>query len=47
MQRSSVMGFDNGFVIGGWIVLVGLPICLLLQQQKHLQKTNGLAAGAD
>ena len=47
MHRASVMGFDNGFVIGGWIVLVGLPICLLLQQQKHLQKTNGLAAGAD
>ncbi|MBW2052506.1 MAG: DHA2 family efflux MFS transporter permease subunit [Deltaproteobacteria bacterium] len=30
-HRASVMGFDNGFVLAGWIVLAGLPFCLLLK----------------
>jgi len=30
-HRASVMGFDNGFVLAGLIVLAGVPLCLLLK----------------
>lgn len=33
-QRANVLGFANGFVIAGVILLLGLPLCLLLQPAR-------------
>ena len=30
-RRASVLGFEGGFVLGGLILLLGLPLCLLLR----------------
>ena len=30
-KMASVLGFDNGFVLAGWIVLAGIPLCLMLK----------------
>ena len=35
LQRAEVLGFDNGFVFGGLILLLGIPFCLLLQPAAH------------
>jgi len=42
-QKASVMGFDSGFVVGGLIVLSGLPLCLMLKPGWH---QSGGQAGA-
>jgi len=34
-HKASVMGFENGFVLGGLIVLAGLPLCLMLKPSPH------------
>ncbi|MFC1533826.1 DHA2 family efflux MFS transporter permease subunit [Thermodesulfobacteriota bacterium] len=31
MKRATVLGFDNGFVIGGLLVLAGIPISMMLK----------------
>jgi hypothetical protein len=41
MRKAQVMGFENGFVIGGLIVLAGIPLCMLLKPAAH-----HLAAGS-
>jgi EmrB/QacA subfamily drug resistance transporter len=38
-RRAQVMGFQNGFVIGGIIVLAGIPLCLLLTKSIPRAKT--------
>ena len=35
LKRASVAGFENGFVIGGLIVLASLPFCFLLKPSAH------------
>jgi hypothetical protein len=30
-----VLGFNNGFVLAGLILLAAIPLCLLLQPSKH------------
>lgn len=35
LQRAQVMGFDNGFVVAGLIILAGIPLCLLLKPSAH------------
>lgn len=42
MHRAQVLGFQNGFVIAGLIVLAGIPLCLLL---KHSHVTEDAPAG--
>ena len=39
--RANVRGFEDGFVLGGLIVLVGLPFCLLLQSGWHREPDRG------
>jgi EmrB/QacA subfamily drug resistance transporter len=34
-QRASVLGFDNGFVLAGLILLAGLPLALMLKASIH------------
>jgi EmrB/QacA subfamily drug resistance transporter len=31
IQKSSVLGFNNGFVIAGLIILSGIPLCLMIK----------------
>ena len=35
LKRSEVLGFDNGFVFGGLVVLLAVPFCLLLKPSAH------------
>jgi len=34
-RKALVLGFENGFVLGGLIVLAAMPLCLLLQPSAH------------
>ena len=34
-RRAQVMGFENGFVLAGLVVLAGIPLCLLLKPSAH------------
>ena len=49
-RRASVLGFANGFVLGGLVVLAGIPLCLLLTASAHHgrggQAPGPLPAGA-
>lgn len=47
MYKASVMGFDNGFVIAGLIVLAGLPLCLLLKPLAHHGKRGSAGPAAE
>ena len=31
ITRATVLGFENGFVLGGYILLIGVPFCLFLK----------------
>ncbi len=35
IERATVLGFDNAFVLAGVIVLAGVPLCLLLQPKSQ------------
>jgi EmrB/QacA subfamily drug resistance transporter len=35
LRHAQVLGFDNGFVLAGVIILAAIPICLLLKPAKH------------
>jgi DHA2 family multidrug resistance protein len=35
LRRAQVMGFENGFVLAGLVVLSGIPLCLLLKPSAH------------
>jgi hypothetical protein len=43
-HRASVLGFDNGFVLAGAILLAGLPLCLLLQRTAGREGRRPAAA---
>jgi len=43
MRRAQVLGFDNGFVLAGLIVLASIPLALLLKPSAHHLK-NGAKA---
>ncbi len=34
-HRAQVMGFENGFVLAGLVLLAGIPLCLLLKPSAH------------
>ena len=34
-RRAQVLGFENGFVLAGLILLAGMPLCLLLEPAAH------------
>jgi hypothetical protein len=36
-SKAQVLGYDNGFVFGGIVVLCSIPLCLLLKSQPHQQ----------
>jgi DHA2 family multidrug resistance protein len=42
-RRGQVLGFENGFVLAGLIVLAGIPMALLLKPSAHHLK-NGAKA---
>jgi EmrB/QacA subfamily drug resistance transporter len=35
LHRADVLGFENGFMLGGLIVLSSIALCLLLQHTRH------------
>ncbi|MBN1916923.1 MAG: DHA2 family efflux MFS transporter permease subunit [Verrucomicrobia bacterium] len=39
LHRAEVLGFENGFVLGGLIVLAGIPLCLMLKR-THFHKAG-------
>ncbi len=34
-RRAQVLGFENGFVFGGFVLLAGIPLCLMLKAEPH------------
>ena len=34
-RKAQVLGFENGFVFAGFILLAGFPLCLLLKPSAH------------
>ena len=42
-RKAQVLGFENGFVLGGLIVLAAIPLCLLLQPSAHHIREEGKA----
>ena len=34
-RKAQVLGFENGFVFAGWVLLAALPLCLLLTPAAH------------
>jgi MFS transporter, DHA2 family, multidrug resistance protein len=45
LRRAQVLGFDNGFVFAGLVLLAGVPACLLLKPAPHHER-NGSQAEA-
>jgi DHA2 family multidrug resistance protein len=45
-RRAQVLGFDNGFVLAGLILLAGIPLCLLLKPAAHHLREEEKAEGA-
>jgi DHA2 family multidrug resistance protein len=45
-RRAQVLGFDNGFVLAGAILLGALPLCLLLKPAAHHLQEEEKAGGA-
>lgn len=39
--RANVLGFDDGFVLGGLIVLAGVPLCVLLRSDRFQLRGRG------
>ena len=39
--RASVLGFDDGFVLGGLIVLAGVPLCVMLRSDRYRPPARG------
>jgi DHA2 family multidrug resistance protein len=39
-RKAQVLGFENGFVLGGLIVLSAIPLCLLLKPSAHHLKAE-------
>jgi DHA2 family multidrug resistance protein len=45
-RRAAVLGFENGFVLAGIILLAGIPLCLLLKPAAHHLQEDEKAGGA-
>jgi len=45
-RRAQVLGFDNGFVLAGLILLSAIPLCLLLNPAAHHLREEEKAEGA-
>jgi EmrB/QacA subfamily drug resistance transporter len=45
-RKAAVLGFENGFVLAGIILLAAIPFCLLLQPAAHHLKEEQKAEGA-
>jgi MFS transporter, DHA2 family, multidrug resistance protein len=45
-RRAQVLGFDNGFVLAGIILLAGIPLCLLLKPEAHHLQDDEREGGA-
>jgi DHA2 family multidrug resistance protein len=45
-RRAQVLGFENGFVLAGAILLAGIPLCLLLKPAAHHLPAVEAAEGA-
>ena len=45
-RHAQVLGFDNGFVLGGLVVLAAIPLCLLLRPSAHHLEDEDRAGGA-
>ncbi len=43
-HRAQVLGFQDGFVLAGWIVLLGLPLCLALKQTRRSARVRRAGA---
>ncbi len=46
LRRAQVLGFDNGFVLAGVIILAGIPLCLLLEPSAHHSQKVELEEGS-
>jgi MFS transporter, DHA2 family, multidrug resistance protein len=44
-RRAQVLGFDNGFVLAGLILLAAIPLCFLLKPAAHHMQEDEKAAG--
>ena len=44
LRDAQVLGFGNGFVFAGIVVLCGIPLCLLLEPAAHHVVADGSAA---
>jgi EmrB/QacA subfamily drug resistance transporter len=47
MHKANVIGFDNGFVIAGAIVLMCIPLCLMLKPLEHHSRKPSPALPSD
>lgn len=45
-RKAQVLGFENGFVLAGLILLAGIPICLMLEPAAHHLAKEDRAEGA-
>ena len=45
-RKAVVLGFENGFVIAGFILLSAIPLCLLLKPSAHHIQEDEKAGGA-
>ncbi len=45
LKRAEVLGFENGFVFGGLILLAGISLCLFLQPSAHHIQRAGKEKG--
>jgi DHA2 family multidrug resistance protein len=45
-RRAQVLGFENGFVLAGLILLGAIPLCLLLKPSAHHLQEEDKAGGA-
>ncbi len=45
-RRAQVLGFENGFVLGGLILFAGILLCLLLKPEAHHRQDDEKQEGA-
>jgi len=47
LRRAQVLGFDNGFVFAGWVIIAAIPLCLFLKASEHHKRGGGPAVAAE
>lgn len=40
LRQAQVLGFDNGFVFAGFVLLCGIPLCLMLEAAPHHRRDD-------